>query len=80
MIEDVAGEVEGRENEAVDEPAGIAELDSPVSKDAPNVDELEGRLQDLQGAMDQIQSGDLEAAERAIEALEDRMGSREAQA
>ena len=37
------------------------------------VDELEGRLSDLQGAMDQLQSGDLDGAEQAIEALEARV-------
>lgn len=42
---------------------------------SPDVDELEDRLRDLQGAMDQIQTGDLDAAERAIEALEGRMES-----
>lgn len=40
---------------------------------SPDVDELEDRLRDLQGAMDQLQSGDLDAAERAIEALEARV-------
>jgi|GEM_PF-2387994 len=39
----------------------------------PSVDELEERLRDLQGAMDKIQSGDLDAAERAIESLEQGM-------
>ena len=42
--------------------------------DAPNVDELEDRLRDLQGAMDKIQAGDLDEAERAIEVLEQRIG------
>ena len=41
----------------------------------PNVDELEGRLRDLQSAMEQLQTGDLDGAERAVEALEDRIGS-----
>jgi hypothetical protein len=84
MIEHVAvdgedGENAAAQNGAVEVSPGIdvpAEPASPgVSEDAPNVDELEGRLDDLQSAMDQIQVGDLDAAERAIEALEDRMGS-----
>lgn len=41
----------------------------------PDVDELEDRLRDLQGAMDHLQTGDLDGAERAIEALEERMES-----
>jgi TolA-binding protein len=50
----------------------VEEAPTPVS---PDVDELEDRLRDLQGAMDQIQTGDLDAAEQAIEALEHRMES-----
>lgn len=41
--------------------------------DAPNVDELQARLAELQTAMDQLQSGDLDAAEAAIEQLEKAM-------
>lgn len=47
----------------------------PDEQRVPGVDELEDRLRDLQGAMDKIQSGDLDAAEQAIETLEQRMGS-----
>ncbi len=54
----------------VEEPAAV---DTPS---ATNVDELEDRLRDLQTAMDQLQTGDLDGAERAIETLEDRIGSR----
>ena len=41
----------------------------------PTVDELQGRLADLQGAMDQLQSGDLDGAEATIEALEASMAT-----
>ena len=34
------------------------------------VDELEGQLAGLQGAMDQVQSGDLDGAEASIDSLE----------
>lgn len=57
-------------------PAGLE--DSSAAEDnavEENVDELEDRVRDLQGAMERIQSGDLDGAERAIEALEQRMGS-----
>lgn len=47
--------------------------ETPTTTGTPDVDELEDRLRDLQGAMDQLQSGDLDAAERAIEALEARV-------
>lgn len=47
--------------------------EAPTNAGTPGVDELEDRLRDLQGAMDQLQSGDLDAAERAIEALEARV-------
>jgi uncharacterized protein involved in exopolysaccharide biosynthesis len=42
---------------------------------SPGVDELENRLRELQIAMDQIEAGDLDEAERAIELLEDRIAS-----
>ena len=61
---------------AVDEALEIAsEVAEGAAADdsGPSVDELEDRLRDLQGAMDKIQSGDLDAAERAIESLEQRM-------
>ena len=34
------------------------------------VDELEGQLAGLQGAMNQVQSGDLDGAEASIDSLE----------
>lgn len=68
MDEDVVDEVED-----VDQIKEIVEK-APTSS-SPDVDELENRLRDLQGAMDQIQTGDLDAAEQAIEALEQRMES-----
>lgn len=49
--------------------------EEPPPSTSPSVDELENRLRDLQGAMDQLQTGDLDAAEQSIEALEQRMGS-----
>ena len=59
------------ENEATEDPS---EVEVPTAN-TPDVDELEDRLRDLQSAMDQIQSGDLDAAERGIEALEGQMKS-----
>jgi len=40
----------------------------------PEVDELEERLRDVDAAMELLQSGELDAAEAAIEALENRVG------
>lgn len=40
----------------------------------PAVDELEARLRDVDAAMELLQAGELDAAERAIEALESRVG------
>ena len=42
---------------------------------APGVDDLQARLAELQGAMHQLQSGDLDAAEAAIDALENAMAA-----
>lgn len=47
----------------------------PTAAPVPDVNELEDRLRDLQGAMEHLQTGDLDGAERAIEALEERMES-----
>lgn len=41
----------------------------------PGVDELQTRLASLQGAMDQLQSGDLDGAEATITALEQSMAT-----
>ena len=59
----------------VEDPSASIEHAGPAEpSDVVNtVDELEGRLSDLQGAMDQLQSGDLDGAEQAIEALEARV-------
>ena len=46
--------------------------------ETPSVDELQGRLADLQGAMDQLQSGDLDGAEATIAALEEAMATSKA--
>ncbi len=62
------------DGEIVDEVDDEVVAEAPTSA-SPDVDELEDRLRDLQGAMDQIQTGDLDAAEQAIEALEQRMES-----
>ena len=43
----------------------------------PEVDELEERLRDVDAAMELLQSGELDAAEAAIEALETRAGRNE---
>lgn len=59
------------QHEGVGEEAAVDATAAPV----PDVDELEDRLRDLQGAMDHLQTGDLDGAERAIEALEERMES-----
>lgn len=67
-IEVVADEAES----STEAPAAAPETAGGLS-----VDELESHLGDLQGAMDQLQSGDLDAAERAIESLEQRIGVRD---
>ncbi len=46
--------------------------------ETPSVDELQVRLADLQGAMDQLQSGDLDGAEETIAALEEAMATSKA--
>ncbi len=46
-----------------------------VEQDAPDVDELELRLADLQAAMDQLQAGDLDGAEAAVVALEEKLAA-----
>ncbi len=70
--ESVVADEEVAVDEALDVVAEAAEQAAPEDG-GPSVDELEDRLRDLQGAMDKIQSGDLDAAERAIESLEQRM-------
>ena len=55
------------------EPSAAVSEKAPAS--SPGVDELEDRLHDLQVAMDQIEAGDLDEAERAIELLEERIAS-----
>jgi len=49
--------------------------DDSSAEATETVDELEDRVRDLQGAMEKIQSGDLDGAEQAIEALEERIAS-----
>lgn len=48
--------------------------DTKPETSIPEVDELEERLRDVDAAMDLLQSGELDAAEAAIEALESRVG------
>ena len=55
-------------------PDDVEELPAADQPPGPDVNELEDRLRDLQSAMGQLQTGDLDGAERAIEALEDRIG------
>lgn len=54
------------------EPEVVIDLEAG---DTPSVDELQGRLAELQGAMDQLQSGDLDGAEATIASLEQAMAS-----
>jgi len=58
---------------AIDEADDAEGVQPDAGGDTPTVDALEAQLRDLQGAMDQLQSGDLDAAERTIEALEESM-------
>ena len=60
------------ENADEETPSAVAEVDGP-NVEGPSVDALEDRLRDLQGAMDKLQSGDLDAAEQAINTLEQQM-------
>lgn len=56
----------------------VADVEAVIDLDAgetPDVDELQGRLADLQGAMDQLQSGDLDGAEATIASLEKAMAA-----
>jgi len=48
------------------------EIDAGVEQ-APSVDTLEAQLDDVQRAMDQLKSGDLDTAEATVAALESRM-------
>ena len=48
--------------------------DTEPETSIPEVDELEERLRDVDAAMELLQSGELDAAEAAIEALESRVG------
>ena len=56
--------------------ANEVDADEVIDVDAgetPSVDELQARLADLQGAMDLLQSGDLDGAEATIASLEQAM-------
>ena len=47
-----------------------------ATPDVPDVDELEGRLRDVEDTMTQLQDGELDDAERSIEMLERRVAAR----
>lgn len=55
------------EGSVADVPASLDEVSGSVS----TVDQLDGRLSKLQDAMDQVQRGDLDAAEVSVAALEE---------
>lgn len=69
----VANEQDGDASEEVVDLTEAAVAPSPA--DSPTVDALEEQLGRLQGAMDKLQSGDLDGAERSIEALEQQMSN-----
>lgn len=69
----VANEQDGDASEEVVDLTEAAVASSPA--DSPTVDALEEQLGRLQGAMDKLQSGDLDGAERSIEALEQQMSN-----
>lgn len=59
-------------SEVAQESASLAPAEEVAPEDeVPDVDALQGRLAELQSAMDQLQSGDLDGAEATIAALED---------
>ena len=53
----------------------VVDLAADSTAGVPDVDELEIRLADLQSAMDQLQSGDLDGAEAAVTALEQQLAA-----
>ena len=58
-----------------DDAEPVVNLDADATAKVPDVDELEIRLADLQSAMDQLQSGDLDGAEAAVTALEQQLAA-----
>lgn len=54
----------------------MSEAETPTSDEPPSVDELELRMNDVDAAMQLLQNGELDAAEAAIAALEQRIGRR----
>lgn len=66
---DALHETSADEDEAPDAANSSTGLDEVPGADK-TVDELEGQLAGLQGAMDQVQSGDLDGAEASIDSLE----------
>ena len=61
-------ELEHNEDDGEDTSAAVK------TEDQPAVDELAERLRDVDAAMELLQAGKLDAAERAIEELEARTG------
>jgi hypothetical protein len=68
----------------VDEPEAEGDNNAPAESataadeddvDGPSVDELEGRLGEVEQAMTQIQSGQLDEAEATLASLDQRIGS-----
>jgi len=59
-------ETDGAVEDAVEHPSTEAAV--------ADVDELEGRLSDVEDAMARLASGELDAAERSIESLTERIG------
>ena len=66
---DALHETSADEDEALDAANSSTGLDEVPGADK-TVDELEGQLAGLQGAMNQVQSGDLDGAEASIDSLE----------
>lgn len=54
----------------------MSEAEPPNTDEPPSVDELEHRMNDVEAAMQLLQNGELDAAEAAIAALEERIGLR----
>jgi len=54
----------------------MSEAESTSADPPPSVDELELRMNDVEAAMQMLQAGELDAAEAAITALEERIGRR----
>lgn len=67
--------IDAGESEIVDLTERAEDSRVEAAGSSPGVDELHDRLRALQVAMDQLEAGDLDEAERAIDLLEDRIAS-----